>query len=109
MKKYPLDIAAYYVLSVLVLVLVLVVALFPFVYMVGTSLKHGEVLFDTSLLPSRPSLDKLRAAVPRSTVRRLFAQFCADRGRRSRIITRCVRARRVCARSAGYRFAVVAC
>jgi trehalose/maltose transport system permease protein len=53
MRKHPLEIAAYYLLSALVLV----IALYPFVYMVGTSLKHGDALFDTSMLPAQPSLE----------------------------------------------------
>ncbi|WP_175954336.1 carbohydrate ABC transporter permease [Burkholderia sp. BCC0405] len=56
MKKHPLETAVYAVLSALVLT----VALFPLVYMIGTSVKHGDALFDTSLFPSRPSLDNYR-------------------------------------------------
>jgi trehalose/maltose transport system permease protein len=41
-------------------VLVLVIALFPFIYMIGTSFKHGNALFDTSLFPAMPSLDNYR-------------------------------------------------
>ena len=56
MKKHPLDVAIHGLLSALVLV----IALFPFVYMIGTSIKHGDALFDTSLFPSSPSLDNYR-------------------------------------------------
>lgn len=40
--------------------IVLVIALFPFIYMIGTSLKHGNALFDTALFPAIPSLDNYR-------------------------------------------------
>ncbi|MCA3777545.1 MAG: carbohydrate ABC transporter permease [Burkholderia sp.] len=56
MKKHPLETAVYGVLSALVLV----IALFPLVYMIGTSVKHGDALFDTSLFPASPSLDNYR-------------------------------------------------
>ncbi|MBN3773052.1 ABC transporter permease [Burkholderia lata] len=56
MKKHPLETAVYGVLSALVLT----VALFPLVYMIGTSVKHGDALFDTSLFPASPSLDNYR-------------------------------------------------
>ncbi|MBN3826963.1 carbohydrate ABC transporter permease [Burkholderia sp. Ac-20384] len=56
MKKHPLETAVYAVLSALVLT----VALFPLVYMIGTSVKHGDALFDTSLFPASPSLDNYR-------------------------------------------------
>lgn len=56
MKKHPLDIAIHGLLSALVLM----IALFPFVYMIGTSIKHGDALFDTSLFPASPSLDNYR-------------------------------------------------
>ncbi|KVW43991.1 carbohydrate ABC transporter permease [Burkholderia ubonensis] len=56
MKKHPVEIAIHALLSALVLV----IALFPFVYMIGTSVKHGDALFDTSLFPASPSLDNYR-------------------------------------------------
>jgi trehalose/maltose transport system permease protein len=56
MKKSRFDQAAYAVASAVVLT----IALFPFVYMIGTSLKQGGALFDTSLLPAKPSLDNYR-------------------------------------------------
>ncbi|KVT50052.1 carbohydrate ABC transporter permease [Burkholderia ubonensis] len=56
MKKHPVEIAIHALLSALVLV----IALFPFVYMIGTSVKHGDALFDTSLFPAGPSLDNYR-------------------------------------------------
>ncbi|PMS14902.1 sugar ABC transporter permease [Trinickia dabaoshanensis] len=56
MKKHPLERASYAVLSALVLI----VALFPFVYMISTSLKHGDALYDTSLLVAHPALDNYR-------------------------------------------------
>ncbi|AOJ65090.1 sugar ABC transporter permease [Burkholderia ubonensis] len=56
MKKHPFEVAIHGLLSVLVLV----IALFPFVYMIGTSVKHGDALFDTSLFPASPSLDNYR-------------------------------------------------
>ncbi len=40
--------------------IVLVVALFPFVYMVATSLKQGDALYDTSLIALHPSLENYR-------------------------------------------------
>ena len=56
MKKHPLERASYAVFSALVLI----VALFPFVYMISTSLKHGDALYDTSLLVAHPALDNYR-------------------------------------------------
>ncbi|RDU94964.1 carbohydrate ABC transporter permease [Trinickia dinghuensis] len=56
MKKHPLERASYAVLSAIVLV----VALFPFVYMISTSLKQGDALYDTSLIVLHPSLDNYR-------------------------------------------------
>ncbi|WP_010096303.1 carbohydrate ABC transporter permease [Burkholderia ubonensis] len=56
MKKHPVEIVIHALLSALVLV----IALFPFVYMIGTSVKHGDALFDTSLFPASPSLDNYR-------------------------------------------------
>ncbi|KWZ39948.1 sugar ABC transporter permease [Burkholderia savannae] len=56
MRKHPLELAIHGLLSALALV----VALFPFVYMIGASLKHGDALFDASLLPASPSLDNYR-------------------------------------------------
>ncbi|KWN08477.1 carbohydrate ABC transporter permease [Burkholderia ubonensis] len=56
MKKHPVEIAIHALLSALVLV----IALFPFVYMIGTSVKHGDALFDTSLFPASPSFDNYR-------------------------------------------------
>ncbi|MCX4165983.1 MULTISPECIES: carbohydrate ABC transporter permease [Paraburkholderia] len=53
MRKHPLEVAAYYLLSGLVLI----VSLFPFVYMAGSSLRQGNALFDASLWPMRLSLD----------------------------------------------------
>ncbi|QDQ81692.1 carbohydrate ABC transporter permease [Paraburkholderia megapolitana] len=53
MRKHPLEVAAYYLLSGLVLI----VSLFPFVYMAGSSLRQGNALFDASLWPTRLSLD----------------------------------------------------
>lgn len=56
MKKHPLERVSYAVCSALVLI----VALFPFVYMISTSLKHGDALYDTSLLVAHPALDNYR-------------------------------------------------
>jgi trehalose/maltose transport system permease protein len=56
MKKHPLERVSYAVFSALVLI----VALFPFVYMVSTSLKHGDALYDTSLFVAHPALDNYR-------------------------------------------------
>lgn len=56
MKKHPLERASYAALSAIVLV----VALFPFVYMISTSLKRGDALYDTSLWVPHPSLDNYR-------------------------------------------------
>lgn len=56
MKKHPLERVSYAVFSALVLI----VALFPFVYMISTSLKHGDALYDTSLLVAHPALDNYR-------------------------------------------------
>ncbi|KVV36087.1 sugar ABC transporter permease [Burkholderia ubonensis] len=56
MKKHPVEVAIHALLSALVLV----IALFPFVYMIGTSVKHGDALFDTSLFPVSPSFDNYR-------------------------------------------------
>ncbi|PCE22176.1 sugar ABC transporter permease [Paraburkholderia acidicola] len=53
MRKHPLEVSAYYLLSSLVLI----VSLFPFVYMVSSSLRHGNALFDASLWPTALSLD----------------------------------------------------
>ncbi|MEQ5843029.1 carbohydrate ABC transporter permease [Paraburkholderia acidicola] len=53
MRKHPLEVGAYYLLSGLVLI----VSLFPFVYMVSSSLRHGNALFDASLWPTALSLD----------------------------------------------------
>ncbi|MGG1945345.1 carbohydrate ABC transporter permease [Trinickia sp. NRRL B-1857] len=56
MKRHPLERVSYAVFSALVLI----VALFPFVYMISTSLKHGDALYDTSLLVAHPALDNYR-------------------------------------------------
>ncbi|KVO02774.1 sugar ABC transporter permease [Burkholderia ubonensis] len=56
MRKHPVEIAIHALLSALVLV----IALFPFVYMIGTSVKHGDALFDTSLFSASPSFDNYR-------------------------------------------------
>lgn len=56
MRRHPLERASYAVLSALVLI----VSLFPFVYMISTSLKHGDALYDTSLLVAHPALDNYR-------------------------------------------------
>jgi trehalose/maltose transport system permease protein len=56
MQRSRFDKSIYVVSSAIVLV----IALFPFVYMIGTSLKHGDALFDTALLPARPSLENYR-------------------------------------------------
>ncbi|WP_206955430.1 carbohydrate ABC transporter permease [Trinickia acidisoli] len=56
MRKHPLERASYAMLSAIVLV----VALFPFVYMVATSLKQGDALYDTSLIALHPSLENYR-------------------------------------------------
>lgn len=53
MRKHPLEVGAYYLLSGLVLI----VSLFPFVYMTSSSLRHGNALFDASLWPTQLSLD----------------------------------------------------
>ena len=56
MKRHPFEAALYWLLSALVLV----VALYPFAYMIGTSLKAGNALYDTSLVTLQPVLDNYR-------------------------------------------------